>query len=251
MPKRRVLSPYNNKSDVIRPAHNTNDNSRSIINVGSSTPNTLILFSPTARARPGWTNPGAPNMAHGRFNEKIYVSGYKERVAIQSTAPFIWRRIVFWTYNQIPAAIGPRKGGSDASTTAYYTRQMTPIVNAPALRNLVFQGTDGIDYTAETLYMAPLNHSRIDVVMDKSYNMNPLDSGVGRMQIRKHYYRGGRIWYMDEESGNRNDGSPWSVPSSKSKGNMYILDVFSDGGFFSSARDAGAIQCEGRLYWSE
>ena len=237
---------------MIRGAHNASDNPTAAISVGgASAPNTLLMFSPTARARVNWTNPGAPNQPHSRFAQQVYMTGYKERVGIQATAPFLWRRIVFWTYHRIPNAIGPKKGGGDASTFAYYTRQMTPISNTVELRDLVFKGMDGIDYDARSLLNAPLNHQSIDVQMDKTYSMNAVGGSMPKIQNRKHFYRGGKMIYADTETGNVNASSPWSSQSRKSRGNMYILDVFGDMGFSDTKTQVGKIQTEGRLYWSE
>lgn len=236
----------------MRGAHNASDNPTTGISVGGSdAPNTLLMFSPTARARVNWPNPGAPNQPHSRFAQQVYMTGYKERVSLQASAPFLWRRIVFWSSHRIPNAIGPKKGGGDASTFAYYTRQMTPIQNTVELRDLVFQGQDGIDYDARTLLIAPLNHHAIDVQMDKTYNLNAVGGSMPRIQNRKHFYRGGKLIYADTETGNVNASSPWSTHSRKSRGNMYILDVFGDNGFSDSKTQVGKFQTEGRLYWSE
>ena len=36
-----------------------------------------------------------------------------------ATSSFVWRRIVFWSVNQVANAIGPKKGGGDASVNAF------------------------------------------------------------------------------------------------------------------------------------
>lgn len=251
IPKSRVLSPYNNKNDVVRPAHNTNNNPVTPIASTSTEPNTFILFCPTARTRPTYDSAlGSRESRHGRFNDKIYLSGYKERINISAFVSFLWRRIVFWAYVQIPAAMGPRKGGSDASASTYYTRQMTPISNQLDLRTLVFEGNQGVDYDVDTLIQAPVNKRFVHVQMDKTYNLNPNTTNPKIFNFN-HYYRGGPLWYQDNESGNYNTGSPWSCPNRSSKGNMYILDIFSPGVQADQGRDMGLVQCEGRLYWSE
>lgn len=252
IPKRRVLSPYNNKNDVIRPAHNSNNSPIAPIGSTASQPNTLVLFCPTARQRPVLesTALGSRESRHGRFSDKIYLSGYKERINISVTNSCLWRRIVFWCYVTIPAAMGPKKGGSDASPYNYYTRQMTPIENSQDLRDIVFEGNQGVDYGVDTLIQAPVNTRFINVQMDKTYRLNP-NTTQSKIYNFNHYYRGGRLWYMDDESGNFNSGSPWSVPNRTSKGNMYILDIFSPGVQVSETTSHGVFQCEGRLYWSE
>ena len=177
----------------MRGAHNASDNPTTGISVGgASAPNTLVMFSPTARARVNWPNPGAPVQPHSRFAQQVYMTGYKERVSIQAAAPFLWRRIVFWSSHRIPNAIGPKEGRSDASDFAFYTRQMTPIQNTVELRDLVFQGQDGIDYDARSLMNAPLNHHAIDVQMDKTYNLNAIGGACQRSII-------GNIFIVEEK----------------------------------------------------
>lgn len=251
IPKSRVLSPYNNKSDVIRPAHNSNNNPVTPITSSPNNPNTLLLFCPTARQRPVMDSPvGSRESRHGRFNDKIYFTGYKERININVGLATVWRRIVFWSYTQIPSAIGPKKGGSDASSTAYYTRQMTPVENTIDLRTLLFEGQLGTDYGLDTLIQAPVNTRFVHVQMDKTYRLNPNTTNP-KIYTFNHYYRGGRLWYLDDESGNYNIGSPWSVPNRASKGNLYIFDIFSPGVSQEEGAQRGLVQCEGRLYWAE
>lgn len=246
------MSAYNNKSDTVRPAHQTNNATRTPIKVGGDNPNTMILYCPTARGRPAVKSDGTvPNSPHARFNDRTYVSGYKESINIYSSGPFIWRRIVFWSYQQASVAAGPKAGGSDASSRAYYTRQMTPVENNDTLRQWIFDGTMGIDYHRNTMHQAPLNHRWIDVAMDKTYRFNGQGANLPRIQQFNHYYPGGVVQYADQEFGNVNDGSPWSVTSRQSKGNMYIFDIFSDGGMDGGNNKVGNIQCEGKLYWSE
>lgn len=158
---------------------------------------------------------------------------------------------MFWTYFQATGAIGPRRGGSDKGSAAYYTRQMTPVKNTPDFREVVFKGVQGIDYNERTLINAPLNKDVLDVVMDKTQTVNPIGGGMPRIQSRKHFFRGGRIVYDQKEAGEVETNSEWSVFGRKSKGNMFILDIFSDNGMSGSKTTKGQFSCEGRLYWTE
>lgn len=245
------MSPYNNKNDVIRPAHNSNNNPVTPIESTAGNPNTLLLFCPSARQRPNLDGSVMSRESrHGRFNEKIYLTGYKERININVSLPTLWRRIVFWSYVQLPVAIGPKKGGADASGNAYYTRQMTPVENTLDIRTLLFEGTQGVDYGVDTLIQAPVNTRFVHVQMDKTYRLNP-NTTVPKIYTFNHYYRGGRLWYLDDESGNFNTGSPWSAPNRASKGNLYIFDIFSPGVQQEESGSRAVVQCEGRLYWAE
>ena len=67
----KMISPYQHKKDTIRPAHQTNDNTWANISVGGSTPNTFILFSPTARQRNGPVGAGFfPSLDYGRSSKE-------------------------------------------------------------------------------------------------------------------------------------------------------------------------------------
>lgn len=251
---RRMISPFVKKTDTLRPAHQTNDQSWSPINVGGASPNTFFLYCPTGRGRPGNTTSGNPaDLAHGRFRETIYWTGYQERMEVRATGSFLWRRVVFWSVNQIAAALGTKKGGGETSPFTYYTRQMTPITNDTTFRQFLFQGTEGIDYTITTQHLAPINRDNCKVVMDKTYRMNQGGfSNTDAMVSKKHWYPGGRIQYADREAGNLNQSSPWSVPNDQiSRGNMYVLDIFSDGGAKESTQQVGRFQAQGRCYWKE
>lgn len=251
---RRMISPFVKKSDTNRPAHATNDESWSPINVGGATPNTFFLYCPTGRSRPGPASSGiTPDAAHARFRDTVYWTGYQERMEVRSTSSFLWRRVVFWSMNQIVSALGPKKGGADASPFTYYTRQMTPIQNESTFRQFIFQGTEGIDYTISTQHLAPINRDNCKVVMDKTWRINQGGySNTDALISKKHWYRGGRICYADNEAGNVNQSSPWSVTNdNKSRGNMYILDIFSDGGAKETTQQVGRFQCQGQSYWKE
>ena len=74
----KMISPYQHKKDTIRPAHQTNDNTWANISVGGSTPNTFILFSPTARQRNGPVGAGFfPSLDYGRSSKEIYFKGIR------------------------------------------------------------------------------------------------------------------------------------------------------------------------------
>lgn len=158
---------------------------------------------------------------------------------------------MFWSYYKNPTAIGPRKGGSNSASAAYYTRQMTPIQNDQNLRHHMFKGTQGIDYDRQTIIMAPINRDHCDVVMDKTQTLNPIGEGMPRVQHRKHYFKGGRIIYDGDEAGSVVLNSEWSTLGRRSRGNLYILDIFGDGGFSSDRTTKGQFLTEGRLYWTE
>lgn len=253
--RRPRISPWKKKSDVMRPAHATSNSPFVNIEVGGAQPNMFVLFSPTARSRSVAQQPPndlEPNLPHARFQKSIDVTGYKDKLTMTFDSSFIWRRVVFWTHERFSQAIGPLKGDFNLPSRQYHTRQLTPLQKAPGWKNLVFEGTEGIDYDTATMHMAPLNKRAIYVQMDKTYTLNGGETSDFTIRHYKHWFPGGRIDYDDREKGNVNTvTTPWSEPSVRSKGNMYILDIFSDAGSHSSGVTVGKMFAEGRLYWKE
>lgn len=249
------ISPYYNKSDVMRPAHNTTNSPFVNINVGGAQPNMFVMYCPTARSRPAAQaapNDLVPNLPHSRYQQSIDIKNYRENVTMTFDSSFLWRRVVFWTHERFTEAVGPLKGDFNLPSRQYYTRQITPLTKAPDWKNLVFAGTEGIDYDTQTMHMAPLNRKAIRVQMDKTYRMNGGESADFTIRNYKHSFPGARMDYEQQESGNTDVLSgPWAEQSVKSKGNMYILDIFTDAGGHSSAVDVGKFFAEGRLFWRE
>lgn len=239
----------------MRPAHSTTNQPFVNINVGGAQPNMFVMYCPTGRSRPAAQqapNDLEPDLPHARFQKSIDVTGYKDKLTMTFDSSFIWRRIVFWSHERFTEALGPLKGDFNLPSRQYYTRQLTPITKSIDWKNLVFAGTEGIDYDTQTLHMAPLNKKAIYVQMDKTYTLNGGETSDFTIRHYKHWFPGGRIDYDDQESGNINVLSkPWSERSVRTKGNMYILDIFSDAGSHSSAVDVGRMYAEGRLYWKE
>lgn len=226
--------------------HHNNENDRTPLNF--SNVNLFLGFSPTMRR--GWQdeNDRVVDLHHTRAKSRTYCNGYSETITLMVEAPVLWRRIVFWSYAQAGALEGPRSTGG-GSLIPYYTRQGVPINNSQELRDWLFLGTEDRDYERPQMINAPLNVSNMKLVMDKKRTLNPYDSDLGRMYTFKHFYRGGRIWYNDLETGSKDNFSPFSTLSRQSVGNLYIFDMFSQ--TVTGNSNAGWISCQGKYYWSE
>lgn len=227
------------------------------IELSSGTPNQIHLYCPTGRVMQREKSSGAGHYIrdspYTRGQSTVYVNGYKENVEIYSGMPFVWRRIVFWAYEAVPKALGPlRTSGENVSGDPYYTRNLVPFENSSDLREWLFGASQGVDFTKSTLHMTPVNKQRIKVVMDKTYHMNAQSDSTPRLRVFKHYFRGGKIIYDDQELGSvpsERESSAFSIPSRMSMGNMYICDIFSNP--FGTTGGSSAFSAQGRLYWSE
>ncbi len=247
-----MITSLTKKSDTLKPAHNSNANAHADITIGGDNPNTFFLFSPTARRMPRKVTTAGlrAHTPHTRNQSTIWYTGYQERMELSSTISYIWRRVVFWTHHRIPEAVGPQKIPAQEDIQHYYTRQMTPLTNTAQFRQFMFQGADGIDYNTSTLHLAPMNKRNMKIVMDKTYRINELNN---RLTTKKHFFRGGKIIYDEHEIGSGvDDTSYWSTADiQNSKGNLYVFDIFSDGGLLSTTQVAGQFMCQGKSYWKE
>ena len=141
--RRNWISPYNKKHDVIKGAHDTNDNSFAPIGA----PNTFFGYCPTYMPN-AVAEDTSPNRQKVRMSKNVGFTGYKERVHIATAESLIWRRIVIWSYNRLNNTAGPTKTDSDGAS--YTTRQITPLELNEGVRAFLFRGTQGVDYTENT-----------------------------------------------------------------------------------------------------
>ena len=244
------ITPYNRKHNVVRGAHETNDESFASID----SPNTFFLYCPSYLPN---RVAGDDNANSQKVRESKYVkyTGYREKVHITTSAALIWRRIVIWSYNRIPNAVGPTK--TDANGNTYDTRQITPLQNTEDWRTFIFRGTQGIDYTVDTLHEAPLNSDHFTVAYDRTRTLNPRRPGGDQFDFihnAKFWNHGGKIIYSDDESGLTKgpETNGWSALGRESKGNLFILDIFSTGTSLTSNQSGVARYAPvGTKYWTE
>lgn len=248
--RRSWISPYNKKRDVVKGAHDSNDNSFAPIGA----PNTFFGFCPTYMP-----NAVAGDTGHNhqkvRLSKNVGFTGYQERVHIATAESLIWRRIVIWSYNRLENTAGPTKTDSDGNV--YTTRQITPLQLTEGVRAFLFRGTQGVDYTENTLHEAPLNSDHFTVAYDRTRVLQPrrpTGDEYGHIFNMKFWNPGGRIIYSDDEDGLTKGPlvNGWSSLGRASKGNMYIFDVFSTGfSLTSNTPSIARFAPTGCRYWTE
>lgn len=241
---RYTVSPYNKRKDTIRAA---TDNGNSSAAISDGAENTFFGFCATFM--PGRAGI-RPEFGHERHNDRIHFTGYREKVLVQANESMIWRRLVVWSHER-RLALQPRTiEGSGGAVIRQ--RNITPQANTENFREWLFQGTQGIDYTTQTIHQAPVNRSNVTVQYDRTSIINPNTGptlGNGKLIEKKFWNPGGLIKYDDTEAGTKDFNHPgWSARSGASKGNMYIIDIFNTPGVNSSA---GVFQPQGVTYWVE
>lgn len=240
------ISPYDKKSDTMKPAHLTNDNDFSPIGF----PNTFFLFCPTYRPAQLEDTPGA-TIPLARASSHIGYTGYKEVVNIATGKPLVWRRMVFWSFDRY---VDAQPAVKDVSGVGTLNRNITPLGLGTAQQ--FFKGTLNVDFTANTLHQVPLDTNKCQVVSDRRRTLNPRYQSSDTYDFifeQKFWYRGGKIIYDDSEYGSKVlEPSGWASLAPQQKGNLYILDMFTDA--FSSTANLDSIarfSATGTAYWVE
>ena len=196
---------------------------------------------------------GADDMV--RQNKEIYFVGWKDiwRFHITGGSAFIWRRIVFSSYEQFEFSSLPGNGVQG------YMRNIQPngIPTTGGDIDMIdelFSGTKGIDWADPMT--APVDNHRVRVMSDRKMTLLPRnDTGYETEQRRWHSVKK-RLVYDDDEIGDDMEGeapgtnsSPWSAEQRGSVGNIYCVDFFDSMG--TDNTDRLRIRVESKRYWHE
>lgn len=156
-----------------------------------------------------------------------------------------------WSHERVSASTPPIKGGG-SGVPGKRQRNIQPQANTEYFREWLFKGTQGTDYTTNTIHQAPVNRANVTVSYDRTTVINPNNApteGNGKLIEKKFWNPGGHIKYDDDEAGSKNFNEPgWSARSGNSKGNMYIIDIFNTPGISTAS---GVFQPQGTTYWVE
>lgn len=244
------VSPFDHKKDTLVGGHNTSNTTFVPIAVTDAEPNMFLGFCPTwLPHNTGAATTVGPATRHRRGQPTIFFKGYRENVNLTVQSSVIWRRVVLWSYRRVVEMQPPLKGTAPA---AYHVRQLTPISNTVAFRTWLFAGTQGIDYTVQTLHQAALNTTNFVVQSDKTRTINwNVDATVDFKYYEKKFWNpGGKIVYPYDEQGETTSlgAGGFSANSRESKGNMYIIDIFSAPGTNGTV---GNFSPQGTRYWKE
>lgn len=218
------------------------------LNVGTN----VFAFCPTYRD----LNLSLQNSRESAF---AFAKGYRERITIRVSQPVLWRRIVFWSYDQFfstyPFQVTDSNTGND-----YYLRRLDhkSLYGAQSqLRQGLFRGTSGIDYTNSSLHNAVIDRQKNRVKYDRTINVTPnYDASTdefGKIMERTHWHPcNSKIMYDDIEDGSSVIRSGWSSVARRSAGNMYIVDIISTGDSgMDASTQVGTVAMHGTYYWHE
>jgi hypothetical protein len=201
-----------------------------------------------------------------RSQQEIFFRGVKERINLTSSSGLIWRRVCFYSYEQL--GVGrPQVAAHPGTGDNVLRRNIEPFLpetTHATTADLLWQGEKGIDFTEDTRIYSRLDAQRVKVVYDKSVRLNTnipneTDTDVlGKTGEYKRWHGVNKNYrYNQEESGsNRDDNgllNGWSTTSPMSPGNFYILDMFHNGGQYNTEPNVtiGTFSVQGTVYWHE
>lgn len=169
--------------------------------------------------------------------------------------PFVWRRIVVWSYKQLPFMAPVLKGTEPGNMYNRMFRNIVPTSDTQVLRDFLFVGQRDVDYARLTEHNAKVDTKNMTVAYDRTRNLNPNGDPAefNKILTFNFWHPGGYIIYDDDEFGSNVGVSQfYSGPTRRSKGNMYIFDIFS-GGLASTAdlNNVGRISTQSTVYWKE
>lgn len=242
--KRRVMAISQvKKRDTMLAANSAGDtsNASGILVTGDEV--VMNLWAPATRDYEEVENSPAD-----RNQTTVFFVGVKESMYMFANTPFIWRRVVFWSYNRYLFA----ESVSNSEGTRYRRSEQFGPLTHPELVEELFEGTLDIDYQNRTLFDAKIDRNKIKVVSDRRRIINPgMERGALRdMKLWTQVRR--RVIYDDDEVGRDVASSVWSAQTPGSMGNLYILDLFSVALNSVAGTEAGSVRYNSTtVYWRE
>uniref|UniRef100_A0A8A4XCU4 Capsid protein n=1 Tax=Aegithalos caudatus Genomoviridae sp. TaxID=2814943 RepID=A0A8A4XCU4_9VIRU len=219
----------------------------------------FFVYSPTCQSLDGQSV--IPNQAT-RTATTCYMRGLSEHLRIQTSSgvPWFHRRICFTLKGPSPfnqalstdtptQAYAPYLDTSNGIERPWLNTQINAMSNTQSnMWSLLYKGVAGKDW--DDLIIAPLDTSRLSVKFDKTWTMQSGNTN-GVVRERKLWHPMNKnIVYDDDESGDVEVGSYFSVDSKAGMGDYYVVDVFQPGTGATSS-DLLQVSASSTLYWHE
>ena len=110
-----------------------------------------------------------------RNAQSVFFRGVQDRVFLSAAFAFTWRRVCFFSYEQlvagIPFFVDP-SNEEDPHIVRRPLREINP-KNASEFFAYAWKGTVGVDFSENTRWNAPLDDKLLTIVYDRSCTINP------------------------------------------------------------------------------
>lgn len=222
----------------------------------------LVLFTPTARTLVQFGGGSATVVQEAmRTSTTCFMRGLSENIRVQTSSalPWLWRRITFCSKDQVFRAYqstdSPGTGIlSEVETSNGYQRAaINQSVNGSGntqnqILSVLFKGAQGVDWV--DIILAPVDTRRVDLKSDRTMRLFSGNQD-GTMSEKKLWHPMNKnITYSDDETGETEATSAFSVNDKRGMGDYHVLDIFACG-LGGSASDQLAVQYNSSLYWHE
>lgn len=221
----------------------------------------FYVFCPTARDLLTSSNlPGYPAQQAARTSQFTYMKGYSERLRIQTNTGAAWfhRRICFTTRSSVFAT----STGTPTVTILPYaddtTRGMSRLWLNQANNNaatylglvqgILFKGRRDSDWN--DLITAPVDTARVDLKYDRTFTHRSGNANGMVKELKLWHPMNKGLVYDDDENGDAEDVSYFSVNDKRGMGDFYVIDIFQST-LPNSASDLININNTSTLYWHE
>lgn len=234
------------KWDTMRSVQAVQDADRDPLIVLDDGPTQVFLFCPNYRN----LDRDVSN-DHTRNAQDVYYRGFSETFWVQTgSTPLVHRRIVFWAQQIIEQARALITFEPNAPPTYY--RPFTDIRGDSLLMEYLFQGTTPADWQGQFPLSAKLDRRHCRVISDTRKITNP-GNETGTQKLYKTWVGvNRRLSYADDENGAGETSSPWTGPIPFNPGNLYVMDIFTQGFTGPTVGDVPArFTTQATSYWHE
>lgn len=224
--------------------------------------NGFVMFCPTARDL-SLIGGGAGTVGQEamRTATTCYMRGLSEKCRVQTSSgqPWLWRRICFATKDTTFRLYSSADTPSTANLTNVETSngQTRTAINQIAnsapnsinnWQDIIFKGTKGVDWV--DAITASVDTRRVDLKYDRTYKIHSGNTSGYFSEKKMWHPMNKNITYADDESGQVETTSNYSVLDKRGMGDYLVVDIFSCllGG---TSSDLLSIQYDASIYWHE
>lgn len=190
-----------------------------------------------------------------------YMRGLSEHIRIQTSSnqPWFWRRIVFTvkgpalrTYSTLDTPVDPRQRIVDTTSGTQRLLFNELINTTPNTINnhdaIIFKGAKGLDWT--DVMLAPVDTRRVTLMYDKTRTFQTGNERGILKEFKLWHPFNKNLVYGDDESGDGEIGSAYSVESKPGMGDVYVMDLVGSG-LGAASGDLMNFFTSSTLYWHE
>jgi len=217
------------------PLRNDGDTAKNYVALGAAT--TVFMWSPTQRES------SVSYSESFRSARSVYWKGVREHLEFTNDAgvAWKWRRVIF-------EAKSFREAASYRSGTTYYRNwKSLSAAEITALTALLFEGTDGSDWSNQ--FLAKSDTKRLRILYDRFQVIRNSNDAAGHRVIKQYIPLNRMMHYDEVEGGGTTSTSSYPAPDIPGLGNVYIVDFFQDIG--ASETETLTIRSNTTAYWHE